>query len=245
MRRIRSLDAIAVVAALVIPAGPILSQTCGGYASFGAGNVRLGGGAAFTDGARAFTGELAGGATRGLYGRGYIMSVDYDDTEDRGTGFGFGGGYGIAINERRTVELCPDVVFERQFSPEFETGFGTAEVNGTSFALGFNLGGVASSSESFDFVPFGSAHFASSKATLEFLGSTQSSTENYLALTAGGGFVFNRTLTLQPSVSFPVGLDESDPVFSVVLSFNLGGNRSADGRASSRRALGTRVMSGR
>jgi len=53
-------------------------------------------------------------------------------------------------------------------------------------------------------------------------GTSESSSENYGVVKVGAGFVSNRTLTLQPSVSIPVGLEGAKTSFQIVVALNFG-----------------------
>jgi hypothetical protein len=94
----------------------------------------------------------------------------------------------------------------------------------------------------FDFVPFAAASYLVSQGAVypsmsavglppppgysagsfSVGGTSESPSENYGEVIVGAGFVVNRTLTLQPSVSIPVGLEGPKTSFQIVFAFNFG-----------------------
>jgi hypothetical protein len=72
------------------------------------------------------------------------------------------------------------------------------------------------------FVPTASFQFANTRATVDDGTNSASDSESYGLLTLGTGFVFNSRFSLNPSVSFPLGLDGADASFGLLGAMNFG-----------------------
>lgn len=221
MRQYLSRISLAFILVTVV-ALPAKAQLCSGVASFANGSVRVGAAASFADGAKSFGGEVAAGGKQGAFVGASVGTVSYDDIDESGTSLGVNGGFGIALSSNKKAEICPVVGFEHQMGPNVETSFGTTKIAGNTYGFGASLGGVASSSPGFDFIPFASAIYVVSKATAKLAGVSTSSSEDYLSLTIGAGFVVNKVLTIQPRVILPVGLEDAKPTYGIGFAVNLG-----------------------
>ena len=208
------------------------AQSCLGAASFAAGPVRVGAGVDFTDGAKSYGVQLAFGSTSGPFGTAGLSAVDYDDVDEGGTIVSVAGGYALPLGPSRKAQFCPSVGFDWGSGPNFDTGAGVLELSFRTFSFGANLGAVATSTPTMDFVPFVGAHFVIARLTAEFDGATEREREDYGVVSLGAGFVLNRTLTIRPQLGFPVGVDEGDPSYGLAFAFNFG---SAPGAARQRR----------
>ncbi len=213
------------IAALGLVAGiahTTAAQVCQGTAPFSAGSARVGAGMQFTDGAKAYGGELAFGSSNSLFASADVSRTQFDDVDASATGFSVQGGYSIAMNTSRTVQLCPLAGYAYQAGPNFDTGFGTVNSSVSAFAFGGTIGTTVPMSPTFDFVPFGGATYQLDHVTGSFNGLSSSGDQNYTNIMLGAGFVFNKTLTIQPSVSIPAGLSGAKPTYGISLAFNFG-----------------------
>lgn len=219
-----------ILVCCAIAFGSAPAQICGGSAPFSVGPVRLAGGASFTDGARSFGGQLAAGSTQASpFAAISVASVQYDDVDETGMLYGVSGGWRVPLTK---VEVCPVVGFLQQSGPNFQTSFGQLDLSGRTFSFGLSMGTTVTSTTAMQFVPFGAASFVSSKATATLGGTSESNNDQWVDLSAGGGFILSRTLTVQPSVSYAAGLENADPVFSIFFGFNFG---AADSSGQHRR----------
>ena len=198
------------------------AQTCQGTASYRNGPMRVGAGLDFEDGANSYGADLGFGSTAGPFASVGLGRTEYKNVDGSGTNFGVTAGYGVDMNPTRTLQLCPLAGFVYQSGPDIDTGFGTASTSMHAFALGGSIGGTIPASPTFDFVPFGAAEFDIAQAKVSFQGSSESSSDNYTVVTLGAGFVFNRILTIQPSVHIPMGLDGAKSSFGLVFGYNFG-----------------------
>jgi hypothetical protein len=71
-------------------------------------------------------------------------------------------------------------------------------------------------------LPNASFQFASTRATLDNGTTSSSDSQSYGLLTLGTGFVFNSRFSLNPSVSFPIGLDGGNTSFGFIGAMNFG-----------------------
>lgn len=213
-----------VIVILATTASIASAQICNGSPSFSRGPVRIAGGGSFFDGGRSLGIQIAAGSSK-FYGGGGISNVDYDDIEETGTVFGLHGGASVPLGAKGTAEFCPEAGFSRQTGPNFETTSGPWEYTARELYFGGVLGGVVSASPTFEFIPSAGAYFVSSKGTGTLNGVESWAKETFVNATVGAGFVLNRTLTLQPMISFPIGQEDGDPMFSISIAFNFGSPR--------------------
>ncbi|HEY2164527.1 MAG TPA: hypothetical protein VGH04_11075, partial [Gemmatimonadaceae bacterium] len=194
------------IASLALVAGianTTSGQVCQGTAPFSAGSARVGVGMQFTDGAKQYGGGLAFGSSNSLFASADVSRTSFDNIDGSATGFTVEGGYSIAMNTQRTVQLCPVLGFAYQSGPDVDTGLGTVSSSVRAFAFGGTIGTTVPMSPTLDFIPFGGAAYEMDHVTGTFNGLSSSSDQNYTNIQLGAGFVFNKVLTIQPSVSIP------------------------------------------
>jgi len=217
-----ALSATCALVAALVAAGPASAQLCNGAASFANGPIRVGAGADFTDGSKAVGAQLAFGAKQGAFANVGLSAVNYDGVDERGTVVNVNGGYSMSLSKPGKAEFCPLVGFAWQSGPNVVTNFGTADVSARAFGFGGSIGGIVNSTPEFDFVPFASVSYFTSKGTISFNGTSQTSTQDYGEIGLGAGFVVNKVLTIRPAVTFPIGLDNGDPSYGIAFAYNFG-----------------------
>jgi hypothetical protein len=79
--------------------------------------------------------------------------------------------------------------------------------------------------ESVRFAPFGTVSFAYRRATVDAGRTSATADDVGGVIDLGAGFIFTNRFTIRPSVSIPVGFDDSDARFGIAVGFNFGGNR--------------------
>lgn len=93
-------------------------------------------------------------------------------------------------------------------------------------ADGAAVGFAASSSETFDFVPaFGFKYlFANSDANYTVFGQSGSASalNDYGVSSAAAGFIFNKAVTLRPSVAIPMNVEGGKAAYGIAVGFNFG-----------------------
>jgi hypothetical protein len=214
------LIAIAVSAALLVPATTAMAQTCLGTASFAAGPVRVGAGLDFSEDATQYSAQLAFGQAAGIFASAGVGKIDVDEIDESATTFALNLGYSFAMAGTQSLEICP-IVSYGYASADIGEGGVSVDFSDRQLGAGFAIGGVASSTPTFKLVP--SLTLAYVHEDLEFEGDFEfEDSEDFGVITVAAGFVFSETVTLRPNISFPVGLDDSDPAFGIAFSFNFG-----------------------
>ena len=120
------------------------------------------------------------------------------------------------------MQFCPVASFAYQSGPNVQTPVGDISASAHAIGFGGSFGGIVPMSPTLDFVPFAGASFLASRVSASFGGTSESASKNYGEVNVGAGFVLNRTLTLQPSVSIPVGLEGAKTSFQIAFAFNFG-----------------------
>lgn len=217
--RLRSL--LIALGVVSFAATKMAAQTCVGAASYSSGPVRLGAGFATTDGAKSYGVTLGVGAKAGAFGSASVSRGEYSDIDASSTGVSLGVGYAMDIDP--AVQFCPVASFIHQSGPDIDFGSGTVTTTSHAFGLGGALGGLVPVTPTLDLVPFVSAAFLASHGSATYQGDTQSDSQNSGEIDLGAGFVINKTLTLQPAVAIPVGVDGAKSTFLLAFAFNFGG----------------------
>jgi hypothetical protein len=206
------------------------AQSCMGTASFNSGAVRLGGGAFFAGEADTYGASAAYGSNR-LFGQLNFGRTSYDGVEGSSTVIGGGLGYRIPVASSRRVEVCPGVTISRSSGPEDEAS-GT-DAYATTFTGGAQMGMPIRHSDGLTFVPTAGLAVAHTSVELTSPLGDFNGSETYALLSVGTGLVLNSVITVQPLVTFPIGLDNADTSFGLTASMNFGSRqqtRPAPGR---------------
>ncbi|HKT59491.1 MAG TPA: hypothetical protein VJQ46_05540 [Gemmatimonadales bacterium] len=197
------------------------AQTCVGMPAFSSGRMQIAGGGQFADGANSFGGTFGYGTPKGLYGKAGIGTTSYDAADGSSFDFNVGGGYQIPLHTSRTAELCPIASLGLSSGPNDVLGSGV-DLSSRTFALGASVGALLGRNPQLRFIPNAAFQFANSRATVDDGTNSVSDSQSYGLLTLGTGFVFNSRFSLNPSISFPVGLDGGSTSFGVMGAMNFG-----------------------
>jgi hypothetical protein len=217
MRRILTLS-------LVLPlflSAQAAAQTCVGMPSFASGQMQIAGGGQFVSGANSFGGTFGYGAPKGLYGKAGIGTTSYDAFNGSSFDLNAGGGYQIPLHTSRTAELCPVANLSLGSGPKDVLGSGV-DLSSRTLAFGASVGAILGRNPQLRILPNASFQFANTRATADDGTTSSSDSESYGLLTLGTGFVFNSRLSLNPSISIPVGLTGGDTSFGLVGAMNFG-----------------------
>jgi hypothetical protein len=136
--------------------------------------------------------------------------------------YGASVGYQVPVGAARQAQVCPVGSFNYRKADALDFFGSEMKMSGRLFAVGLAVGAPFAAGATTSFVPFGSVSLASARGTVEFEGVKESSSETYGIVDVGAGFVFNRTVTLRPALSFPVGLEGSEATIGLSLGFNFG-----------------------
>jgi hypothetical protein len=197
------------------------AQTCVGMPSFSSGQMQVAGGGTFTDGASSFGGTFGYGTPKGLYGKAGIGATSYDALSGSSLDLTFAGGYQVPLHTSRTAELCPIASLSIASGPNDIAGSGV-DMSSRTFALGAAIGGLVGHSTQMQILPNASFQFANSRAVVDDGTTSTAGSEGYGLLTLGTGFVFNSRFSVNPSLSFPMGLSGSSTSFGLSGAINFG-----------------------
>jgi hypothetical protein len=206
---------------LTLVAGQAAAQTCVGMPSFASGQMQVAGGGAFADGVSSFGGTFGYGAPKGLYGKAGIGSTSYDGFNGSSFDFNVGGGYQVPLQTSRAAELCPVASLSLGSGPNDILGQGV-DMSSRTFAFGAAIGTPVGHSSQVHILPNASLQFANTRVSLNDGTNSAAGSESYALLTLGTGFVFNSRYSVNPSISFPMGLDGSSTSFGLVGAINFG-----------------------
>jgi len=197
------------------------AQTCVGMPSFSSGHLQVAGGGQYADGANSFDGTFGYGVPKGLYGKAAIGTTSYDGLSGSSFDYGLGGGYQVPLHSSRMAELCPIASLSLGSGPHDVLGTGV-NMSSRTFAFGGSLGVLVGGSSQVRILPNASFQFANTRAKLDNGTTSSSDSQSYGLLTLGTGFVFHSRFSLNPSLSFPVGLDGGDASFGLIGAMNFG-----------------------
>ena len=217
MRRIYLLS----LALPLVLGGRAAAQTCVGMPSFSAGQMQIAGGGNFTDGASSFGGTFGYGAPKGLYGKAGIGTTSYDGFNGSSFDFSVGGGYQMPLHTTRSAELCPVASLSIGSGPNDVLGTGV-DMSNRTFAFGASAGTLVGHSTQVQILPNAAFQFANTRVSADNGTTSSSASESYALLTLGTGFVFNSRFSVNPSISFPIGLDGGNTSFGLVGAMNFG-----------------------
>ena len=207
---------------VALSATRMAAQTCSGAAAFSAGPVRLGAGLASSDGVKSYGVNMAVGAKAGPFVSGSLSRTEYSDIADNGTLVGLGAGYAFDLNRTKTVQFCPEVSFRHESGPEIEYLGSTISTSADAVGFGGVFGGVVPVTPTLDVVPFAGGAYVITQAWATLGRESESESLRYGEVDVGAGFVINKTLTLQPSVALPVGIEGAKSSFQLAFAFNFG-----------------------
>lgn len=207
--------ALLAVMAIALPALPTAAraQACLGGVSFASVPVRLGGGAVFGKDYMAYAASLNAGKDNAAFGAVGVQRVYFDDLDDTGDDIFAEFGYQRPVGSR--AQLCPVVGVAVGTGPE-DGGIEHSRFASAGLALGVTL----QPTQSIKIIPNGSLRFEyGSSDYVDELGDEQTATDNSGVADLGLGLIFFRNrLSIQPTVQFPIGADNSDVSYGIVFS---------------------------
>jgi hypothetical protein len=163
--------------------------------------------AGFTNGAQTFSGLFGGGSDHYL-SVGTVSYTDYTDLD--ASAWTWGGLFGGDLMPRgQIVHACP-------LGGVFYTHLMDSDFNEFDIVGGGSLGIVALDTAAVGVIPYFSATYTRAIVLDEDL------SLNAGAIGIGVGLVFQRRITLRPSVVFPLNMPDTDPTFQVALTMGFG-----------------------
>jgi hypothetical protein len=218
MRRILALSLALPFTLLTTKAA---AQTCVGMPSFASGQMQISGGGSFADGASSFGGTFGYGSPKALYGKAGVGTTSYDALSGSSFDLSVGGGYQIPLKTSRMAQLCPVANLSIGSGPKNVLGSGV-DMSSRTFSFGAAVGGLVGHSSQMQILPNASFQFANTRAVADDGTNSAAASESYGLLTLGTGFVFSSRFSVNPSVSFPMGLDGSSTTFGLSAAMNFG-----------------------
>jgi len=215
MRYLCSL-ALCAAAAVLVPRAAF-TQVCLAQPSLIAGKATVLVNGTFADGSDSFTGTARFAGSQ-LFGDVSAGVSSYDEFD--GSSFLLGGALGgqIAPTAGSSLRLCPIANVQFGFGPNDIGGSGV-DMSQQAFGAGVGIGGIAMRSQSFQLIPAGGVQLAWARAKLNGEGVSISDSETYGIISGGLGFALPNTLTITPSLSIPVGLENGDTSFGLTFGF--------------------------
>lgn len=210
-----------------IPLSSAAAQLCTGSAPFTSGSFQAGVSAAFNDNTTTLGGGLGLGGT-GPFGQVVIGTTSYDELDGSTFTVGGGAGYQFKLDSRGFAHLCPTASVAFGSGPNdldvFGDGSMVLDLGETDFSIGLSFGVVAANSGNTQIVPTASLSFASATVKVEdqVSGASDSQTETFGRLGLGVGFVVSHSVTLQPGVTIPFGLEGASTTFLAGVGINFG-----------------------
>jgi hypothetical protein len=194
------------------------AQICAGTAPFSAGNMRVGAGAEFPDGAKSYGGEFAWGASNGAYLGGTIDRLSIDNSDVTAMDFGANGGYEMRFESMPKLRFCPTASLGYMNGPDF----GAIETSTIHYSFGGAVGSVLSASDNLAIIPSAGLSWVGARAKATQGGTSATASDNWGEARLAAGFVFNRAITVAPVVTIPMGLDGAKSTVGFAMSYNFG-----------------------
>lgn len=207
------------------------AQACLGAASYRVAPLQLDAGASFTDGSKGAGVQFGLGARQGAFMNLGVDFTSYDEVDGTGTSVGGSLGYDVAVTPipatgpapSTAVSFCPIASVAYTKFPSLNDGFSDYDAHELDAGGGVALGISVTASPTVSVIPFGSFAYYRGQATVSIPGLGSEVTSDSFGVTQLGiGLLMNQRITIRPSVSIPVGVDGSNPVFNFAVGFQVG-----------------------
>ena len=209
------------------------AQTCVGMPSFSSGHMQVAGGGPFADGSSSFGGTFGYGTPKSLYGKAGIGTTSYDGFDGSSFDFDVSGGYQVPLHAKQTAEALSHCQPEPGLRPERRSA--AAWICRAARSRSAPRSARWWANPQLQIVPNASFQFANTRNTVDDGTTSASGSESYGLLTVGTGFVFNSRFSLNPSISFPIGLDGGEHVLRSQRGDELRSLRTKKRRGGARR----------
>jgi hypothetical protein len=211
MYRIPSLFGLS---ALLVP-GMLAAQTCLGRPGLQCGDGNFGVGATSFDEGRSFCADLVIGGP--VFGFGQARYITFDAASESVVGFGGGLGYEVSPGGG-TIGICPALMANDMFGFECLGTKFTALESMPQISAGFEV----EVSSAVSLLPYAQAGLVVSRVTATNQLGKETESDTSGALVLGGNLFINRTVSLGPRVSIPIGLEDAKVSFGLVASVTMG-----------------------
>ena len=209
-----------IVTALVAGvAATAQAQICTGTAPFSAGQMRVGVGAEFPNGAKTYGGELAWGRSSGMFLGGTVArTTDNTSSSVNAMDFGAHGGYQMRFESMPKIRFCPTASLGYMNGPDF----GTLQTSTIHYSLGGSVGAVMSSTDNLAIVPAAALSWVGARFKTEQGTASSTASDSWGQARLSTGFVFNRSITVAPVVTIPISREGDETRFGFAASYNFG-----------------------
>jgi hypothetical protein len=184
--------------------------------------MRVGVGAEFPEGAKAYGGGLTWAHNSGAYIGGQVSRVDDNNGPESVMDYSANLGYEMSLQTLGKIRFCPTGHFGMAKGPDA----GNVKNSTTHYGLGGAFGGVLSSSDNLAIVPslgINWVNVSDKTTTTNNQGSTSTTvSDSWMEATIGAGFILNRDVTFAPMVRIPLNQDGAESRFGFSLSYNFG-----------------------
>ena len=207
------------------------AQACLGAPSYRLAPLQLGFGASFTDGSKGAGVQVGLGERQGLFMNLGANFTSYDGVDGSGTSVAGTVGYDVAVTPvpasgpapSTAVSFCPIASIAYTKFPSISDGFTDYDLHELDAGGGVALGVSVTASPTVSVIPFGSFAYYYGRATISASGfGSTSASDSYGVAGLGLGLLLNQRITLRPSVSLPVGIEGSNPIFNFAVGFQVG-----------------------
>lgn len=219
---------VVLFALLAIVRTPAAAQTCLGLASFSKGKMQVAAHGQFTQGANRFGGGFNYGLPAGIFGGAQLSTTSFDGTDASSLGVGADIGYQLAMGKSADIHVCPVASFELGLGPDDDAL--SIDRSSKQANVGFSIGKTMGATPRMQIVPAAGLGLAYTKVSEDDGTTTLDASETYGLARLGVGLIFNQQIAVRPSVDIPLGLDNSDPTFGVIVAYSFGGRYPAPSR---------------
>jgi hypothetical protein len=215
---------VSAVAGIAVCTTAATAQVCQGDLSFRGSQKHVGAALGVSDNVTSFGGGLSLGHSKGWFGGGSLGMSSYDGVNAHSVAVGGGVGYAMPLEKGSQWQMCPGATLSLGFGPNFDAGGTTAHTTTQTVALGVSVGTSAPLSKSVKVLPFGSAAFGHTRASVSVNGNSGSADDSYLVLGMGAGFQFSPNLVVRPALNLLAGTEPGtdDTIFSLGLTWAIG-----------------------
>jgi hypothetical protein len=196
------------------------AQLCSGSAPFSAGRTRVGVGAEFPEGNKAYGVGVTWSHNSGAYFGGTVGRLDDNNSTASAMDYAANLGYEMSLDSK--FRFCPTGHFGMTKGPDA----GNTQNSRTHYGAGGTIGRVLSSSENMAIVPslgINWVHVTDKSVTGP---NTTTASDSWMEATLGAGFILNRDVTFAPMVRIPLNQDGAESSFGFSLSYNFGRPRA-------------------
>ncbi|MGQ0767314.1 MAG: hypothetical protein ACT4OZ_16825 [Gemmatimonadota bacterium] len=207
--------------ALALVPNLMQGQTCAGLPSFANTSANVFGALTIFEGAKQLGAGAAFGRDAGPFVSVSGSRTSLDDDAGSALGADVAAGLQMPLGSERKAWLCPAAGAGYSNGPSDEFEGVEFKVTGQALSAGLLVGVLASGSETLEVIPTGGFSLVYSRVSLSVAGESESDSDTFGVLSGGVGLVFNKTFGVKPFVNIPLGLEDSDPSFGVIVSVGI------------------------